>query len=107
MRFIPVAASCRAFHLKSNFARPSRLDDEVCFRLRAQFSRIQESPSLYCPDLLIRIIMTLLSVLREALLINQRKYKNWAKVHFISDLMVGVFEIIRAPDLNKQREYIG
>jgi hypothetical protein len=51
--------------------------------------------------------MTLLSVLREALLINQRKYKNWAKVHFISDLMVGVFEIIRAPDLNKQREYIG
>jgi hypothetical protein len=33
----------------------------------------------------------------ESLLVNSRKYENRARVHFISDLKVGVFVTLRAP----------
>ena len=41
------------------------------------------------------------SVLRESLLIKSKKYENWARVHFIPDLKVGVFVTLRAPDVIK------
>ena len=37
----------------------------------------------------------------ESLLFNSRKYENRARVHFISDLKVGVFVTLRAPDVIK------
>jgi len=43
----------------------------------------------------------MLWVPRDSLLINLRKYKNQARVHFIPNLKVGVFVTLRAPDVIK------
>jgi hypothetical protein len=46
-------------------------------------------------------IVSLFSVPRESLLIKSKKYENRARVHSIPDLKIGVFVILRAPDVIK------
>ena len=77
------------------------LKDEHASGRALQLNGIQNHQIFVCPNLLLRNILTLLSVARGALLIHPRKYENRARVHFIPNLKVGVSVTLSAPDAIK------